>query len=404
MEGQGLIDNPQLSEMMKEKGSVDVLYHLGLNSSMDLEGMFGDVRFVLMAGSPLRAKAIAESVVTQLDIKLPVGTELAPVGKTERYVLYKVGPVLACSHGIGMPSMSILLHEVAKLLHYAKVPRDQLVFIRLGTCGGLGVPPGTQVVTRRSLDGLFRPEHRYHCLGKEVVQPTSLDEGLIESLLAAAGDDIPALVGDTIAADDFYLEQGRVDGAFCDHTEADKLNWLKQAHAAGVRNIEMESRMFAAFCNRMKVSLGSSLPGLISPVLLLASRSGGLRRAGQPSAGRPSSLHVGRARSVFRGDNQPGHALLAAADAAQGRDLPLSRGQAAGGRPPPRYRDHARPCPAAVRQAPPDLPCPSAAPAHSQVAGPHAFRRAFRHSPAVQGRRFGQIELDVVSCCSRKSH
>lgn len=206
-----------------------------------------------MAGSPLRAKAMAESVLTQTDVVLPVGTKLVPLGKTERYVLYKVGPVLSCSHGIGMPSMSILLHEVTKLLHYAKVPRDELVYIRLGTCGGLGVPPGTQVITRKSLDGLFRPEHRSHVVGKETVHTTSLDESLIESLVAAAGEDIPAVVGDTIAADDFYQEQGRVDGAFCDHTEADKDRWLRDAHDAGVRNIEMESRMFAAFCTRMKI-------------------------------------------------------------------------------------------------------------------------------------------------------
>ena len=37
---------------------------------------------------------------------------------------------------MGMPSLSILLHELAKLLHYAKV--EDPVFIRLGTSGGIG--------------------------------------------------------------------------------------------------------------------------------------------------------------------------------------------------------------------------------------------------------------------------
>lgn len=34
-------------------------------------------------------------------LRLPVGAELAPVGKTERYTLFKVGPVISVSHGIG---------------------------------------------------------------------------------------------------------------------------------------------------------------------------------------------------------------------------------------------------------------------------------------------------------------
>lgn len=42
--------------------------------------------------------------------------------------------------------------------------------------------------------------------------------------------------------------QARLDGAFCSYTEEDKQNYLKEAYAAGVRNIEMESSVFAAMC------------------------------------------------------------------------------------------------------------------------------------------------------------
>jgi uridine phosphorylase len=34
-----------------------------------------------------------------------------------------VGPVLIANHGMGMPSTSILLHEVTKLLAHAGAPR-----------------------------------------------------------------------------------------------------------------------------------------------------------------------------------------------------------------------------------------------------------------------------------------
>ena len=47
-----------------------------------------------------------------------------------RYAMYKVGPVLSISHGMGIPSAGILLHEVIKLMYHAGV-RDP-VFIRCG--------------------------------------------------------------------------------------------------------------------------------------------------------------------------------------------------------------------------------------------------------------------------------
>ena len=36
-----------------------------------------------------------------------------------RYVMYKIGPILTLNHGMGMPSLSIALHEIVKLLFYA---------------------------------------------------------------------------------------------------------------------------------------------------------------------------------------------------------------------------------------------------------------------------------------------
>ncbi len=42
--------------------------------------------------------------------------------------------------------------------------------------------------------------------------------------------------------------QARLDGAFCSYSEEDKQRYLAEAYAAGVRNIEMESSVFAAMC------------------------------------------------------------------------------------------------------------------------------------------------------------
>ena len=45
---------------------------------------------------------------------------------------------------------------------------------------------------------------------------------------------------------DFYEGQGRLDGAFCDFTENEKMDYLNKIHKHGVVNIEMESIAFGA--------------------------------------------------------------------------------------------------------------------------------------------------------------
>ena len=72
-----------------------------------------------------------------------------------RYSMFKVGPVLSISHGMGIPSITILLHEVIKLLAHAGV-KDP-VFFRIGTCGGIGLEGGTIVVTEEVLNGELNP-------------------------------------------------------------------------------------------------------------------------------------------------------------------------------------------------------------------------------------------------------
>lgn len=44
------------------------------------------------------------------------------------------------------------------------------------------------------------------------------------------------------------LGQGRLDGALCSFSHEEKLEYLRKAYKAGVRNIEMESTVFAAMC------------------------------------------------------------------------------------------------------------------------------------------------------------
>lgn len=101
MEDMGLEENVAIEEE-EEKGLVvlpnksirrnkeDILYHLGLSNTSGLQEMFGDVKFVCMGGSALRAHRLAEKLQEALNIKYPPGAGIVPIGKTERFSLYKV--------------------------------------------------------------------------------------------------------------------------------------------------------------------------------------------------------------------------------------------------------------------------------------------------------------------------
>lgn len=101
--------------------------------------------------------------------------------------MYKAGRVLCVNHGIGMPSASIMLHEVAKLLHYARA-RD-VSFVRMGTSGGVGVPAGSIVVTTEALNGLLEPKYTIPILGRMCSRNTQLSPELAQELVACAPSD-----------------------------------------------------------------------------------------------------------------------------------------------------------------------------------------------------------------------
>ena len=54
------------------------------------------------------------------------------------------------------------------------------------------------------------------------------------------------------------IGQARLDGAFCDYEEEDKMAFLLSVKELGVCNIEMESLGFLALCNH------AGVPGMFS--------------------------------------------------------------------------------------------------------------------------------------------
>ncbi|CAN0158481.1 unnamed protein product [Bubo scandiacus] len=244
--GSGLVHvkNPHLDSMEE-----DVLYHLDLGTKThNLPAMFGDVKFVCVGGSPNRMRAFAQFMHKELGLAGD-GEDLADIcAGTDRYAMYRAGPVLSISHGMGIPSISIMLHELIKLLHHAKC-RD-VTIIRIGTSGGLGIEAGSVVITDRAVDSSFKPRFEQVVLDDVVVRSTELDRDLAEELLTCSKEipDLPTLIGHTMCTYDFYEGQGRLDGALCSFSSEQKLDYLKRAYDAGVRNIEMESTAFAALC------------------------------------------------------------------------------------------------------------------------------------------------------------
>ncbi len=239
------IRNPHLDDL-----DVDILYHFGLTTFDELKQMFGDVKFVCTGGSADRAEDFAQKVASDLGIEVPGGGP-QPIGKTERFSLYKVGPILSVNHGMGQPSLEIMLNEIAKLLQYAGC--EGVTFLRIGTSGGVGVEGGTVVITEEALDGELQPQLASVQLGKRRTYPTQANAGVVAELVEVSSQmgDIKVAVGKTMSADGFYEEQGRLDGALKpEYDEAEKLAFLARAHEAGVRNIEMEACRFAAFCLR----------------------------------------------------------------------------------------------------------------------------------------------------------
>lgn len=145
----------------------DCLYHLGLCKENAED--FSQVKYVCIGGTNDRMVKFAKQVAKTLELP---ESEVKSVGIHKRYVIYLVGPVLVCSHGMGGPSISILLNEIAKLLKYAKA---DAYWIRMGTCGGIDVVPGTVVVSSQSLNGALEPFHETIVLGKRVQRPAVFD-------------------------------------------------------------------------------------------------------------------------------------------------------------------------------------------------------------------------------------
>jgi uridine phosphorylase len=219
-------------------------YHLDLQKNR-----IKNPKIALLPGDPFRVSKIAEKIRQQFggDIK-----ELA--WKREfRTVLCSINKksVLVTSTGIGGPSTSIVIEELAML--------GVKTFIKVGTTGAIQkeIKPGDIIITTGSvrLDGTsthYAP----------IEYPAVADYEIVGSLIKSARENnMRYHIGITASSDTFYPGQERYD-SFSGYVLKRFQGSMKEWQKLHVLNYEMESSTVLTLCSSMGLR-GGCVSGVI---------------------------------------------------------------------------------------------------------------------------------------------
>ncbi|MGD9621471.1 MAG: uridine phosphorylase [Mycolicibacterium sp.] len=228
----------------------DVYYHFGMASGDPMLEQLRDVKAVVMAGAGGRIKEFA-----QRWSELNGGSQIVAFPKEDRFVTRYTAGVLFASHGMGMPSASIALQELMRMVFFLKrgdlEALDEVFWCRVGTSGGVGLPGGTVVVSTEGVMADLKPYRLLHGGVGEYWFDGHFPVATCNAIIAANDGvaDFPVVSGRTVAGNEFFLEQFRLDGAIRLATPENKMEWLRWVNDNGVRNIEMEGAMLAGYLN-----------------------------------------------------------------------------------------------------------------------------------------------------------
>ena len=227
----------------------DVYYHFGLSSNDPLMEWMEGLRAVIMAGSGERIRQFAAEWSHENG-----DSEIIPFTKEDRFVARYTAGILFASHGMGMPSASIALQELMRMAYFLKggdlEALQQIFWARVGTSGGIGLPGGAVVVSSEGIMADMRPYRLLQGTTGTYWFDGAFPPDIRKAIIAANPDaGFPVVEGGTVAGNEFFLEQFRLDGAICMETVESKFDWLNRLHESGVRNIEMEGAMFAGYLN-----------------------------------------------------------------------------------------------------------------------------------------------------------
>jgi purine-nucleoside phosphorylase len=167
---------------------------------------------VLIAGDPLRARYVAEKMLTEVRCYTEIRGMLGFTG------LFKGKRVSVQGTGIGIPSTAIYVHELIESYGVKKI-------IRIGTCGG--IQPNIQLDQLILGTAAYTDSCTHLLYHTDMNQPVQCDSSLLkQALTAAANLHIPIMAGEIFSTDVFYDETPHRWDA-----------WIKR----GLLAIEMES-------------------------------------------------------------------------------------------------------------------------------------------------------------------
>ncbi len=198
-------------------------YHIDLD-----EALIRNARTVLLPGDPGRCAAIAGAITSAYGGK---AVKLASKREFTSYLACVKGrAVLVTSTGIGGPSASIAIDELAQI--------GVKNFIRVGTSGAIctGITTGDVVVTTGSmrLEGASRDY-------APIEFPAAADFQILSALVEGAGEaGITYHTGITACSDTFYPGEDRDDG-FRDYVLRGLKGIREEWRSLGVLNVDMES-------------------------------------------------------------------------------------------------------------------------------------------------------------------
>ncbi len=211
------------------------VYHLALTASM-LDG----ATVALLPGDPGRVEGIARTA------PLTDARELAHKREYRTWIARAAGqPVIVTSTGIGGPSASIAIDELAQL--------GVRTFLRVGTTGAIQphVDIGDVIVTTGAvrLDGAsthYAP----------IEYPAVAHHEVVAALVAAAAErGVPARVGITCTTDTFYPGQERYD-SFSGYVPRRFQGITEEWRRLHVLNYEMEAATLLTMASAMGVRAG----------------------------------------------------------------------------------------------------------------------------------------------------
>lgn len=244
------MDKSQLNPYFQNL-KIDYLYHLGLDSEMDLKKTFGQIKHVIFTRSFAAADYISNLFASQYYGISEVKIHCATIAKDERYHIHLVAHTLIISHGVGFPSMLICLNEIIKLLCHAGVEQPQ--FFRIGTADGLGLAENQVVIAHSALSPELKPEWRNIEFGEYYTYSTEMDADLAKAIILA-NPKTNLISAKILSGFSFYTGQARLNGALAtSYTSPQRDAYLTKAYNLGVRALDLESACFAAICRHFAI-------------------------------------------------------------------------------------------------------------------------------------------------------